>query len=140
MNQNKIDTIQQYAIYYAHHQWKYNTEIEKYELGVIRKYFPTGKICNPSVDIQQYDRPNYELRPEDDIMADCLKAVTNSDILVFSSMDGMIGPGVYQEIEKAKDQDKLVLYLYQDSLHTDFSIYRHWMSNNDRLYAFVELN
>ena len=40
-----------YDIYYAHHQWKYNTQVEIYELDLIRRYFPNAKIFNPSVDL-----------------------------------------------------------------------------------------
>lgn len=35
-----------YDIYYAHHQWKYNTPEETYELKLIRRYFPNAKIFN----------------------------------------------------------------------------------------------
>ena len=29
-----------YDIYYAHHQWKYGTKVETYELNLIKRYFP----------------------------------------------------------------------------------------------------
>lgn len=127
MNQNT------YSVYYAHHQWKYGTQIEQHELEVIRKFFPTAAICNPSTDI------NCEDQTEENIMKDCLKAVSNSDVIVFSSVDGNIGHGVWQEVRYAQDQGKLVLYLYQCGLHTNYYIARNWDSETDRLYGFAGL-
>lgn len=31
-------------IYYAHHQWKYDTKIEAYELALIERYFPYAAV------------------------------------------------------------------------------------------------
>ena len=58
-----------YDIYYAHHQWKYGTKLEQYELDLIRRYFPKARICNPATDIDNVDRS------EEDIMRDCLDTV-----------------------------------------------------------------
>ena len=33
-----------YDIYYTHHQWKYGTKIEEYEIDFIRKCFPMANI------------------------------------------------------------------------------------------------
>ena len=41
-----------FDIYYAHHQWKYGTQIEAYELDLIREYFPYDKIFNPATDLK----------------------------------------------------------------------------------------
>ena len=95
-----------YDIYYAHHQWKYSTQIETYELDLIRRYFPNAKIFNPSVDLTHTKEDGEEV-----VMAECLETVRNSDILIFSSMDGCIGTGVYHEIKEARKQKKLVLYI-----------------------------
>lgn len=129
-----------FDIYYAHHQYKYNTKVEEYELDLIRRYFPSAKICNPSEYL------NTEGKTEGEIMQDCYDAIDHSDILVFSSMDGVIGKGVWQEISYASNYNKLILYLYQNKLHTDVHfepiIYREsvdTVSVNDRVAATVSL-
>lgn len=70
-------------------------------------------------------------------MAECLEIVIKSDIVIFSSMDGMIGIGVYKEIKAARDAGKLVLYIYQNNLTTKFRRYLTPEHNSDRLYADV---
>lgn len=123
-----------YDIYYAHHQWKYGTQVEQYELDLIKRYFPNGMICNPATDLiapKEYG--------EEAIMAECLALVHQSDILVFSSMDGVVGTGVYHEVEAAQRAGKLVLYIFQDRLHSGFEISKRFNST-DRLYANVFLN
>jgi hypothetical protein len=92
-------------IYYAHHLWKYNTPIEEYEIELIRKTFPGATIINPNTDIQQ----NQE---EAQIMADCIASVETCDVVVFSSMDGVIGKGVFDEVAKAKT----VYYIFADKI------------------------
>ena len=125
-----------YDIYYAHHQWKYNTQIESYELELIRRYFPNARIFNPSVDLTHTKEDG-----EEAVMTECLETVRNSDILVFSSMDGCIGTGVYHEIEQARKKGKLVLYIFYDTLMTDFEmIERPPFEKTDRLYATIQLN
>ena len=39
-----------YNTYYAHHQWKYGTQIEQYEIDLIKRYFPGDAIFNPATD------------------------------------------------------------------------------------------
>lgn len=123
-----------YDIYYAHHQWKYGTKVEAYEIDVIKRYFPNAKIFNPSTDLILPPNSN-----EESIMKRCLETVRNSDILVFSSMDGVIGTGVYHEIEEAKKNGKIVFYIFQNKLLTDFIITRFGKATQqDRLYAMVD--
>lgn len=62
---------------------------------MISKAFPCAIIINPNTDIEQ-DRGNAE------IMKDCLSAVDKCDVLVFSSVNGVIGKGVYDEFHRAK--------------------------------------
>ena len=124
-----------YDIYYAHHQWKYGTKVEAYEIDVIKRYFPNAKIFNPSTDL---------ILPkcfgEEAIMARCLETVRNSDILVFSSMDGVIGTGVYHEVEEAKRNGKNVFYIFQNRLFLDFFINQFdKVMQQDRLYATVDI-
>lgn len=96
-------------IYYAHHIWKYGTEIEKYELNLIKKIFPNSDIFNPSIDIDQ-------TKSEDEIMEDCFDAVSESDIVIFSSMNGCIGRGVFREIRFAYQNNIKVGYLFADKI------------------------
>lgn len=125
-----------YDIYYAHHQWKYNTRVESYELELIRRYFPNARIFNPSVDLTHTKEDGEEI-----VMAECLETVRSSDILVFSSMDGCIGTGVYQEIKEARKKGKLVLYIFHDTLLSDFEVIkRASFEKTDRLYATIHIN
>lgn len=119
-------------IYYAHHQWKYGTKVEQYEIDLIKRYFPHAIIFNPSVDLK------IKTTNEECIMKECLSKVNESDIIVFSSMDGCIGTGVYHEIEEAKKLGKLILYIFNDTLLTSFDIFdRPYSIRTDRLYATV---
>ena len=127
----KKEEIKPTTIYYAHHQWKYGTKIEEYELDLIKRYFPHGVIFNPATEL------NVNGRTEEDIMNECLEIVDKSDIVIFSAMDGMIGIGVYNEVMAAKEAGKLVLYICQNKLTTDFRIYRTPERNSDRLYADI---
>lgn len=119
-------------IYYAHHQWKYNTKIEAYELALIERYFPYAPIFNPSVDLKTKNCGD-----EETIMAECLETVERSGFVVFSSMDGMVGKGVYEEVAYAKETGKMVLYMHRNTLHSDFKIVRTPEYNSDRLYGYV---
>lgn len=122
-----------YDIYYAHHQWKYGTRIEKYEIDVIRRYFPNANIFNPATDLIL--GPDMS---EQDVMDICLDVVRDSDILVFSSMDGCIGIGVDTEVREAEKEGKIILYLHHDKLDMTYEI----LSNDsdgrsDRVYSLV---
>lgn len=123
-----------YDIYYAHHQWKYGTFEEAYEISLIKRYFPNANIFNPAADLTTIPSANEMV-----IMNECLNAVRNSDILVFSSLDGCVGTGVFHEVKEAMSKGKIVFYIYQDKLIADFEIIeREDAEKTDRLYAFVE--
>ena len=110
-------------IYYAHHQWKYGTKIEEYELNLIQSYFPNATIFNPSADL------NIEGKSEDE-----------SDMVIFSSMDGLVGIGVFKEVTHAKDLGMPVYYIDKDELRYDFDVTANWKSNgNDRTFGRVDL-
>ena len=121
------------TIYYAHHQWKYKTKVEEYELGVIERYFPNAVIFNPSTDLK------CDSRSEENIMRECINTVSKSDIVVFSSMDGSIGKGVFREIINATAIGKLTLYIYQNKLITNWQIRENPVVDNDRVYAFIDV-
>ena len=123
-----------YDIYYAHHQWKHNTTVELYEISLIRRYFPNASVFNPSIDLKT------DSKDESLIMSECLDTVQNSDILIFSSLDGCVGKGVYQEVMQAQNQGKIIFYIYQDGLRTDFGISERTESKRtDRMYANVNI-
>lgn len=122
------------TIYYAHHQWKYGTMVEKYELHLIERYFPHATIFNPSVDL------DINGRTEEEIMETCLDTVRNSDIFIFSSMDGMVGKGVYTELLEAQNHGKLILYISRNRLTTEYRSYSAPEYGTDRLYAELYSN
>lgn len=121
-----------YDIYYAHHQWKYGTKEEEYELDLIKRYFPMANIFNPATDLKT------DSNDEHQIMQECLETVRGSDILVFSSLDGVIGTGVYHEVEEAKREGKIIYYIFHNKLNHVFYITRQpEETRSDRLYATV---
>ena len=125
-----------YDIYYAHHQWKYGTKEEAYEIDLIKRYFPNANIFNPSTDLSSVTDTGDETL----IMKECLEKVRNSDILLFSSLDGCVGTGVYHEILEATNSNKLVFYIYQDSIFANFEIIeRTDGGKTDRLFAMVNV-
>ena len=99
------------TIYYAHHLWKYDTEIEEFELDIIRKKLPNYEIINPN---KYFDFS--EDMTEEEIMNICLETVRDCEALVFSSLSGVIGRGVYSEVRCALVNNKEVYYLKQDKL------------------------
>lgn len=98
-------------IYYAFHQWKYDTEIEEFELDIIRKKLPEYQVFNPSKDFTFSEDMS-----EKEIMLECLNKVEGCDALVFSSLSGIVGRGVYSEVRCALVNNKEVYYLKQDKL------------------------
>lgn len=125
-----------YDIYYAHHQWKYNTPEENYELDLIQRYFPNANIFNPSRDLKHTAADG-----EEAVMAECLDTVRNSDILVFSSLDGCVGTGVYHEVKEAQKLGRIVFYIWQDALRPDFILtMREDYKRTNRLYGYVDVD
>ena len=122
-----------YNIYYAHHQWKYGTQIEQYELDLIKRYFPGDTIFNPATELTT----DHSLG-EEAIMEECLERVRNSDIIIFSSMDGAIGTGVYHELEEARKNGKFVFYIFRNRLYSRFYVSMIGDDHRtDRVYAYV---
>lgn len=127
---------EQPRIYYAHHQWKYGSLIEQYELDLIKRSYPFSTIFNPSTDLK-----TSAVDGEIAVMAECLETVRNSDILIFSSMDGCVGTGVYHEVKEAQKNGKAVFYIYQDRLWSNFtmSLLDDYI-RSDRLYGYVNID
>lgn len=118
-------------IYYAHHQWKYGTKIEEYELDLIRAKFPASEIINPNGAVDQS-------MTTEQIMDECFQHVVNSDTVVFSSVNGVVGKGVFDEVNLGKENGKALYYIHDHKLISslaDFEIIPD--SNTKRLYAIV---
>jgi len=98
-------------IYYAHHLYKYNTKVEKYELDLIKREFDEYEIINPNGDIIHEDMTN-----ETKIMEECLNKVTDCYSLVFSSMNNVVGKGVFDEVDHALKIGKAVYYITGNSI------------------------
>ena len=123
-------------IYYAHHQWKYGTQIEQYELDLIKRYFPSDTIFNPATELTTDPALG-----EEAIMEECLERVRNSDIIIFSSMDGVVGTGVYHELEEARKNGKLIYYIYHNAFFSTFSVFMlDDIQRTDGVYALVYMN
>lgn len=124
--------IRESRIYYAHHQYKYNTKIEEYELDLINKLLPSYKVLNPNGDVAFKKSSSEEER-----MDEFLNAVSNCDALVFSSLSGVVGKGVYKEVNLALYLKKPVYYLHDNDLeryyYSDFDI----INESNRIYAIV---
>lgn len=122
-----------YTIYYAHHQWKYGTQIEQYELDLIKRHFPDSVVFNPATELLTDPALG-----EEAIMEECLERVRNSDIIIFSSMDGVVGTGVYRELEEARKNGKIAYYIFRNRLYTRYSVSMVEDEHRaDRVYAYV---
>lgn len=99
------------VIYYAHHLYKYNTKIEDWELELIEEKLPQYVIFNPSTHFTFSKEMT-----EEEVMNICLKRVVDCGALVFSSLSGIVGRGVYSEVRCALVNNKEVYYLKQDKL------------------------
>lgn len=114
--------------YYAHSIYKYNTPIEQYELSLI-----PGKVINPNGNVDQ-------TKSENEIMQHCYKLIDKCDALVFSSIDGVIGKGVADEIVYAFVRNKAIYYIHENKLNKLKSIVIKPIENskNRRIYATFE--
>lgn len=97
-------------VYYAHHIWKYGTPIEDYELDCIKKRFEDAEIINPRTNLPQ------ELS-ESEILDAAYGMIKDCDALVFSTVSGMIGHGVFNEITIAVNSGVAIYQLEGDSCY-----------------------
>ena len=122
------------TIYYAHHQWKYDTEIEESELDIIREKLPNYEIINPN----KYFYFSEDMT-EEEIMNICLKTVRDCEALVFSSLSGVIGRGVFGEVSLAIELGKDVYYLHEDDMVEVESVcFRPCKKRSNRTYMVVD--
>ena len=91
--------------YYAHSVFKYNTDVEKYETSLI-----PGCYINPNGNVDQ-------TKSEKEIMSDCFKLIDMCQDLVFSSLDGVIGKGVADEIMYAFMKNMPIYYIFNNKLN-----------------------
>ena len=114
--------------YYAHSVYKYNTDVERYELSLI-----PGKVINPNGIVDQ-------TKSEREIMKHCCSLIDKCNALVFSSVDGVIGRGVAGEITHAFIRNKSVYYIHGNRLQKIKSIVIKPIEDRttDRIYATFE--
>lgn len=120
-------------IYYAHHIYKYNTKVELYEIELIKKYLPDSEIINPNGYINQDD-------VDENIMKDCLNTIEKCDSLVFSSMNNVVGLGVYREINKALLGNIPIYYITEDQVIEVVNIDWNIINHSNRAYASPIIN
>lgn len=115
--------------YYAHSIYKYNTEIEKYEMSLIG-----DAVINPNGNTDQS-------KSEEEIMKRCFELIDNCDRLAFSSVDGVIGNGVADEIEYAMKLGLKIFYIFGNKLNEVKSINIKPIANSTtrRFYATFDL-
>ena len=77
---------------------------------MIEKKFPNYLIINPNEWICQDNS-------EQAIMNQCYHFVKMSDVLVFSSLNTIIGRGVYEEVQLALEKNKDVYYLLDNNFY-----------------------
>lgn len=125
-------------IYYAHHTWKYGTPIEEYELQVIRDCFECEEdfeIVNPKETLPQGS-------PEHEIMQKAHEAIGGCDTLVFSTVSGMIGHGVFNEVILALNLGIPVFCMVgDDCFQITYNTFCHRIifEGDNRVYALVKM-
>lgn len=121
-------------IYYAHHLYKYGTKVEEYELDLIRKQLPQFEILNPNGDIIHAD-----LTDEGKIMEKCLSEISRNDVevLVFSSLNGVVGKGVFDEVNHALSLGKPVYYICSNTVERYYDSNFTVINESRRVYAIV---
>lgn len=140
-------------VYYAHHKMKYNTEIEKYELELIASKMKQEEYIrgNHNEKLLRLDSPLEIINPngyipqdisEKEIMKMCLKCIsTECDALVFSAINGVIGFGVWQEINEAFATGRKVYYIYKGDIIRlyDFKYKLVDYGRNWKMFASIEV-
>lgn len=121
-------------IYYAHHLWKYGTPIEDYEIECIKKKFEDAEIINPRTLLPQD-------KPESEIMQLAYDTIKGCDVLVFSTVSGMIGHGVFNEIAVAVNSG---ISIYQFEGNTCYEMKNVDLKDivfqgDNRVYALVRI-
>lgn len=126
-------------IYYAHHLWKYDTKIEQYEINLVKDYFILNNKVNPII-INPNGGVNKN-QTEKDIMKQCLGLVRDSEAVVFSSINEIVGRGVWSEVKEAISNNKEIYYIHKGGLiKLEKPSFRIINKGKDwRMFATVEL-
>lgn len=121
-------------IYYAHHLWKYGTPIEDYEIECIKKKFDDAEIINPRTSLPQD-------KPESEIMQLAYDSIKSCNALVFSTVSGMIGHGVFNEIAVAVNSGIPIYQLEGDTCYKmkDADLKSVIFQGDNRVYALVHI-
>lgn len=119
-------------IYYAHHIWKYGTPIEDYELDCIKKKFDGAEIINPHTSLSQD-------KPEAEILQEAYDIIKNCDVLVFSTVSGMIGHGVFNEVMVAANSGVEIYQLEGNDCYErdEFGLKDIVFCGDNRVYALI---
>ena len=119
-------------VYYAHHIWKYGTPIEDYELNCIKQRFKDAEIINPRTSLPQG-------KPESEILKVAYDTIKDCDALIFSTVSGMIGHGVFNEIAVAVNSGVSIYQLEGDSCYKidDIDLKEIIFRGENRVYALV---
>lgn len=120
-------------IYYAHHMWKYGTNIEKFELDLIHTKFKDSTIINPNGDID-FSPFNGDIEKE---MEKCYSVIKGCDAVVFSSLSGIVGRGVVGEVNKAIELGKNLYYLENDTIKKVETLNFKLINRSNSLFAMV---
>lgn len=125
-------------IYYAHHIWKYGTPIEVFEMSVIKNGFDFEdefEIVNPRDTLSQGIS-------ESEIMKQAFLMIDQCDALVFSTISGVVGHGVFNEVMYALNKGIQVFCLMGDDCYLveDKEIFKDIIFKGDnRVYALVNV-
>lgn len=98
-------------IFYSHHCYKYGTPIEDYEIELIRDGMKESDltVINPRISLPQD-------APESVIMETAFNTIKDCDALVFSTVSGMIGHGVFDEVVFALNNGISVYEIYGNDI------------------------
>ena len=122
-------------IYYAHHIWKYGTPIETFEMSVIKNMFDFEdgfEIVNPKDTLPQDI-------PESEIMKQAFAIIDQCDVVAFSTVSGVIGHGVFDEVMYALNKGISVFCLIGNHCYmVNKDIFKDVIFQGDnRVYALV---
>lgn len=119
-------------IYYAHHTWKYGTPIENYEIECIKDKFHDVNIINPRTYLPQD-------KSESEILQAAYDTIRGCDAVVFSTVSGMVGCGVFNEIAVAINSGIAVYQLEGNDCYRidDVSLKEIIFHGDNRVYALV---
>lgn len=119
-------------IYYAHHIWKYGTEIEAYEIQCINSGFPDAEIINPKEVLPQG-------KPESEILKTAFSVIKSCDVIVFSTVSGLIGHGIFNEVVVAATSGVKVYQLHGNRCYevNNLDLKEIVFNGNNRVYALA---